>query len=75
MSEWRDRLGMRKEIKLYDCRGTAVTRLFLADANLREIAAATGWSVENASKIIERYMAMRPEMADSLAEKLERIVK
>jgi len=75
VSEWRDRLGLRKELRLYDCRGTAITRLFLADATLREIATATGWSIANASTIIERYMALRPEMADSLAAKLAASVK
>ncbi len=71
VSQWRDRLKMRSALRLYDARGTAVTRLLWADASLKEIGTAMGWSVKHTSEIIERYAALSPEMADGLAEKLE----
>lgn len=41
VSTWRDKLGLRSELRLYDARGTAATRLFQAGAELREIATHT----------------------------------
>ena len=70
VSEWRDRLGMRRELRLYDARGTAATRLLAAGADLKEIAVAMGWSLKHASEVIERYVALSPQMADGLGEKL-----
>lgn len=72
VSAARDRLGLRKELRLYDARGTAVTRLLAADASLREIATAMGWSYAHAATMLETYAAMLPEKTDDLAEKIER---
>lgn len=71
VSEWRDRLGIRSELRLYDARGTAATRLLNAGADLKEIATHMGWSIKHASEVIERYVALHPGMTDALAEKLK----
>lgn len=70
VSQWRDKLQIRSELRLYDARGTAATRLLMADASLKEIATAMGWSLKHASEVIERYAALSPEMSDGVAEKL-----
>ncbi|NBE05966.1 tyrosine-type recombinase/integrase [Paragemmobacter ruber] len=73
VSTWRDKLKLRSDLRLYDARGTAATRLFLAGADLKEIATHMGWSIKHASQVIERYVALSPEMTDTLADKLTRI--
>jgi len=72
VSEWRDKLKLRKELRLYDARGTAATRLFEAGADLKEIAVAFGWSIKHAAEVIERYVALSPQMADGIGAKLQR---
>lgn len=84
VSDWRDRINaaakaagkpepIRRGLRLYDARGTAATRLLRADASIREIATAMGWSIKHANEIIEHYVALHPDMADSLGAKLERV--
>lgn len=70
VSTWRDKLGLRRDLRLYDARGTAATRLFQAGADLREIATHMGWSIKHASEVIERYVALSPDMTDDLGAKL-----
>ncbi|MTH76342.1 tyrosine-type recombinase/integrase [Paracoccus aestuariivivens] len=70
VSEWRDKLRIRSELRLYDARGTAATRLLEAGAELKEIATHMGWSIKHAAEVIERYVALSPTMTDSLAAKL-----
>lgn len=70
VSTWRDKLKIRAELRLYDARGTAATRLLMADATMKEIATAMGWSLKHAAAVIERYAALSPEMSDGLAVKL-----
>lgn len=72
VSIWRDKLGLRKELQLYDARGTAATRLFSVDASLQEIALAMGWSPQHAARMIEIYVKMNPAASDSLLVKLAR---
>lgn len=72
VSEWRDALGIRSEVRLYDARGTKVTRLLRAGLNLSELAAHMGWSFQFASQMIDRYAALDPDMADGILEKVER---
>jgi hypothetical protein len=72
VSTWRDKLKLRKALRLYDARGTAATKLLDAGAELKEIATAMGWSIKHAAEVIERYVALSPAMADGLAEKLAR---
>lgn len=71
VSTWRDRLKLRKDLRLYDARGTAATRLLAADASLKEIATAMGWSLQHAAEMIEIYVALHPDMTDQLGVKLE----
>lgn len=73
VSQWRDKLGLRRDLRLYDARGTAATRLFMAGADLKEIATHMGWSVKHASEVIEHYVALSPDMTDALAEKLAKL--
>lgn len=73
VSEWRDKMGMRKELRLYDARGTAATRLLAAGAELKEIAVAMGWSIKHAAEVIENYVALSPQMADGIGDKLARL--
>lgn len=70
VSRWRDKLGIRSELHLYDARGTAATRLFSADASLQEIALAMGWSAQHAARMIEVYVSMNPDSSDRLLAKL-----
>lgn len=72
VSDWRDRLKVRKALRLYDARGTAATRLLEAGADLKEIATHMGWSIKHASEVIERYVALSPAISDSLAAKLRK---
>lgn len=69
VSSWRDKLGIRSEVRLYDARGTAATRLLEAGADLKEIATHMGWSINHASEVIERYVALSPATSDGLAKK------
>jgi hypothetical protein len=71
VSQWRDKLSIRREIHLYDARGTAATRLLEANASLQEIALAMGWSPQHAAKMIEVYAKLNPDASDSLLAKLE----
>lgn len=63
VSLWRDKLKLRKVLRLYDARGTAATRLLQAGADIREIAVHMGWSIKRAAEVIENYVALSPEMA------------
>jgi integrase len=75
VSQWRDKLQIASGLRLYDARGTAATRLLMADASLKEIATAMGWSLKHAAEVIERYTALSPEMSDGIADKLARAAK
>lgn len=70
VSTWRTKLKLRPELRLYDARGTAATRLLEAGAELREIATHMGWSIKHAAGVIEHYVALSPGMTDGLAAKL-----
>lgn len=72
ISEWRDKLGIRSELRLYDARGTAVTRLLRAKCSLSELAAHMGWSFQHAAQMLEKYVALDPDMTNEIMEKIER---
>ena len=72
VSHWRDQLGIRKKLRLYDARGTAVTRLVRAGCTLSELAAHMGWSLAHAAAMLERYAALDPNMSDGILEKVKR---
>lgn len=71
VSEWRDTLGIRRELKLYDARGTAVTRLVRAGCTLTEMAAHMGWGFQHASAMVEKYARLDPDMTDGILEKTD----
>lgn len=74
VSQWRDKLGIRRDIHLYDARGTAATRLLEANASLQEIALAMGWSPQHAARMIEVYAKFNPDASDTLLAKLGKIL-
>ncbi|MDV7145969.1 tyrosine-type recombinase/integrase [Tropicimonas sp. TH_r6] len=65
-------IRVRPELRPYDMRGTAATALLRAGCGLNEIAVAMGWSIRHASKMIEHYARLIPEVTDEILEKLER---
>lgn len=71
ISTWRDRIGIRKELRLQDARGTAATRLFRAGCSLNQIAVHMGWSISYASEVIGRYVEINGTDADGILEKLK----
>ncbi|WP_210528335.1 tyrosine-type recombinase/integrase [Rubellimicrobium arenae] len=62
--------SIRQELRLYDMRGTAATRLFRAGCSLKQIATYMGWGIRHASNVIEKYVCLVPEEADDILEKL-----
>lgn len=72
VSIYRDKTGVRRELHLYDARGTAATRLYEVGATLQEIGLAMGWSPAHAAKMIEVYVHMNPSLSDGLLLKLAR---
>lgn len=84
VSDWRDKINararaagrpvpIRPDLRLYDARGTAATRLLNAGAEIREIATAMGWSIKRATEVIERYVALHPDMTDALGAKIAKL--
>lgn len=69
--QWRDKAGLSRDLRLYDARGTAATRLLNAGLSLAEIANHMGWSVRYAANMIERYARVSPDETDAVMVKLE----
>jgi integrase len=69
--EWRDTLGIRSELRFYDARGTAVTRLVRAGCTIGELASHMGWSMSHAAAMLDRYARIDPEMSDGILDRLE----
>lgn len=72
VSLYRDKAGVRRELHLYDARGTAATRLYAAGATLQEIGLAMGWAPAHAARMIETYVHLNPSISDDLLIKLAR---
>lgn len=72
LRQWRDKAGLRKDLRLQDCRGTAATRLLNAGLSLAEIANHMGWSIRHAANVIEHYAQVSPDETDSVLHKLRR---
>lgn len=70
--EWRDRIGIRRELRFYDARGTAVTRLVRAGCTIGELSAHMGWSTSHAAAMLDHYARIDPEMSDGIHAKLEK---
>ncbi len=56
----------REELRPYDLRGTAATELLRAGCSLNEIAVTMGWGQRHAANVIERYVALVPEVSDEV---------
>lgn len=69
--QWRDKAGMTPErlgydLRLYDARGTAATRLLRAGLSLSQIAGCMRWSLRTAAAMIERYAQVSPSETDDV---------
>lgn len=65
------KLGIRRELRFYDARGTAATRLYIAGATLSELAAFMGWSIKTASQMLERYAEIDLTITDQILKRLK----
>jgi integrase len=72
VTEWRRKAHLSDDLRLYDARGTAATRLLRAGLTLSQIASHMGWSLDHASKVIEKYAAVSPDESDAVLEMLTR---
>tara|TARA_R100000322_G_scaffold167166_1_gene134663 strand:+ start:12953 stop:13990 length:1038 start_codon:yes stop_codon:yes gene_type:complete len=70
--EWRRKANLSDDLRLYDARGTAATRLLRAGLTLGQIASHMGWSLDHASKVIEKYAAVSPDESDAVLRLLTR---
>ncbi|WP_244889272.1 tyrosine-type recombinase/integrase [Roseivivax marinus] len=68
--QWRDKAKLSDELRLYDARGTAATRLLNHGLSLAEIANHMGWSVRYAANVIEHYARVSPDETDAVLVKL-----
>lgn len=68
----RDKAKLSKDLRLYDARGTAATRLLNAGLSLAEIANHMGWSIRYAANVIEFYARVSPDETDAVLVKLNR---
>lgn len=75
LRQWRDKVGIGRELRLQDCRGTAATRLLNAGLSLSEIAGHMGWSLRHAANVIEHYAQVSPAETDSVLVKLAQAKK
>ena len=66
----RDECKIRKELRLYDVRGTCATRLLHSDMPMRSIAQHMGWSVKTATAMIESYASLNPHVVSEIVKKL-----
>lgn len=70
LRQWRDKVGLSRDLRLQDCRGTAATRLLDAGLSLSEIANHMGWSLRHAANVIEHYAQVSPAETGAVLEKL-----
>ncbi|MGY9045987.1 integrase [Puniceibacterium antarcticum] len=68
--QWRDKAKLSDELRLYDARGTAATRLLNAGLSLAEIANHMAWSIRYAANVIEHYARVSPDETDAVLVKL-----
>lgn len=69
--QWRNKSGLTPEVlgydlRLYDARGTAATRLLRSGLSLGQIAGVMGWSLRTAAAMIERYAQVSPSETDEI---------
>lgn len=77
VSRWRNRIpelapdAKGFDLRLYDARGTAATRLLEAGLGLNDIASYMGWSIRYASQVIEHYAVISEDETDRVKRALE----
>ncbi|MFT6649933.1 tyrosine-type recombinase/integrase [Pseudophaeobacter arcticus] len=70
--QWRDKAKLSDDLRLYDARGTAATRLLNVGLTLAQIANHMGWSVRYAGNVIEHYARVSPDETDAVLIKLSK---
>ena len=77
VSRWRNRIPELTpetkgfDLRLYDARGTAATRLLGAGLGLNNIASYMGWSIRYASQVIEHYVVISEDETGRVKRALE----
>lgn len=66
------KIGLSDRLRLYDARGTAVTRLLRAGCTVDQMARAFGWSIATAAQMIRHYAALDPSASDDVLALIER---
>lgn len=61
----------RESLHFHDLRGTAITLLKIAGAEIPQICAITGHSLASATRILEKYMARTSALADAAIHRFE----
>jgi len=69
--QWHDKAGLTPnrlgyDMRLYDARGAAATRLLRAGLSLAQIAGYMGWSLRSAAAMIDRYAQVSPGETDAV---------
>lgn len=62
---------IKGDVRLYDARGTAATRLLHAGLSLNQIAGVMGWGLRYAANMIEKYAKISGDESDAILELLE----
>lgn len=66
VKHWARKAKLAYELRLYDARATAATRLLRANLSLNQIAIHIGWSLRHAANVIERDAAVSGDDADDV---------
>ncbi|PUB13694.1 tyrosine-type recombinase/integrase [Yoonia sediminilitoris] len=69
--EHRKKAKIEGDVRLYDARGTAATRLLHAGLSLNQIAGVMGWGLRYAANMIEKYAEISGSESDAILELLE----
>lgn len=64
--------GLDERLRLYDARGTAVTRLYRAGADLSQLSRHFGWQPTTAAEMLRHYATLDPAATDEVLHLLER---
>lgn len=64
-------VGLDDRLRLYDARGTAVTRLYRAHASLAQLSRHFGWQANTAAEMLRHYATLDPTATDEVLRLLE----
>lgn len=67
---WRREAKLSGKLRLYDARGSAVTRQVAAGQSLGDLALMFGWSPGTAAQMLQTYAHLDPAMTDRVLGKL-----